>query len=93
MTYRPQPIDTTAVTLDAGILALTERLARHAHDVWASERLRGGWTYGRQRNDACREHPSLVPYEQLSEAEKQLDRNAAIETLKAILALGYRIEK
>jgi hypothetical protein len=27
----------------------------------------------------------------LSDSEKQYDRNAAMETLKAIVALGYRI--
>jgi hypothetical protein len=34
-----------------------------------------------------------VPYAQLPDSEKQLDRNTAIETLKAIVALGYRSEK
>ena len=93
MTYQPRPIDTSAVTLNAEILALTEQLSRHAHDVWAAERLRLGWKYGPSRNDERREHPSLVPYDELPESEKQFDRNAVIGTLKAILALGYRIEK
>jgi hypothetical protein len=31
------------------------------------------------------------PYDQLSDSEKQYDRNAASETRKAVLALGYRI--
>jgi ryanodine receptor 2 len=93
MTYQPNPIDTSAVTLNADILRLTEELSRHAHDVWAAERFRLGWTYGPSRDDQRREHPSLVPYDELSESEKQFDRNAVLGTLKAILALGYRIEK
>ena len=93
MTYIPQPIDTTDVTLSDDILHLREKLARHAHDVWAQERLRVGWTYGPRRDDDKRQHPCLVPYEQLPESEKQFDRNAAFETLRAIIALGYRIEK
>jgi len=32
-----------------------------------------------------------VPYADLTDAEKEYDRRAAMETLKAILALGYRI--
>jgi ryanodine receptor 2 len=32
-----------------------------------------------------------VPYEQLPESEKEYDRQSAMGTLKAILALGYRI--
>ncbi len=44
-----------------------------------------------QRNDARKEHPDLVPYKELSEAEKEYDRNAAVGTIKAILSRGYRI--
>ena len=52
-----------------------------------------GWRYGPERNDAKKEHPCLVPYEQLPESEKEYDRQAAMETLKAILAMGHRIVK
>ena len=34
-----------------------------------------------------------MPYEELPESEKVYDRNTAMLTLKAIVALGYRIEK
>src|SRR5262249_23919884 len=49
------------------------------------------WTLGLERNDAEQKHPCLVPYEKLPESEKEYDRNAAMETLKAILAMGYTI--
>lgn len=87
----PDPIDTDGVALPRELLDLTERLARHAHAVWQRQRLADGWRYGPERNDARREHPSLVPYDELSDAERQYDRNAALETLRAVLALGYRI--
>src|SRR4051794_5850773 len=93
MTDQPQPIDTTAVTLPWELLQLTERLAEHAHNVWARQRLADGWTLGERRDDTLKQHPCLVPYDQLPESEKQYDRNAALETIKAILALGYRIGK
>ena len=35
----------------------------------------------------------LVPYDELPESEKDYDRNTAMQTLKLILKLGYRIEK
>jgi retron-type reverse transcriptase len=38
------------------------------------------------------QHPDLVAYADLPETEKTYDRNAAMETLKAVLALGYRID-
>lgn len=93
MEYVPKPIDTSGVQLTDAVRGLQEELARSAHDIWARQRLRDGWTYGATRDDAKKQHPCLVPYEQLPESEKEYDRNAAMETLKAILALGYRIDK
>jgi len=91
--YEPAPIDTSQITLPVELTELTERLAKNAHDVWARQRMADGWTYGPRRDDAAKKHPDLVPYAELSESEKEYDRSAAMETLKAIVALGYRIEK
>ena len=93
MSYVPGPLDTSRVALSADILELTELLARNAHEVWAQARISEGWRSGRQRNDATKEHPCLIPYEELPESEKEYDRKAAMETLKAIIALGYSIGK
>jgi ryanodine receptor 2 len=93
MAYQPKPIDTEHVALTEEIREITERLAENAHDRWAQQRLKDGWTYGPQRDDARKTHPGLVPYDQLPEAEKEYDRIVALQTLKAILALGYRIER
>jgi ryanodine receptor 2 len=91
--YQPKPIDTTAIELSPEILKLTEHLAENAHDIWAAQRLSDDWTYGPERNDQQKKHPCLIPYADLPDSEKQYDRNAALETLKAIIALGYRIEQ
>jgi hypothetical protein len=93
MPYQPTTIDTTSVRLGDDLLELTELLARNTHAVWARQRLADGWRYGLTRDDRRREHPCLVPYEELPESEKDYDRNTAMETLKAIVALGYRIER
>jgi len=91
MRYEPNPIDTSGVHLSQEIRNLTELLARNAHDLWAQLRLAQGWTYGPQRDDGAKKHPCLVPYEELPEPEKEYDRRAAMDTLRAIIALGYRI--
>jgi ryanodine receptor 2 len=93
MPYQPKPIDTGHVELPPDVVELTERLAEHAHDIWARERLAQGWTYGPKRDDDKKHHPCLVAYAELPESEKVHDRNTALQTLKAILALGYRISK
>jgi class 3 adenylate cyclase len=90
--YEPRPIDTSHVTLSEEICQRTERLAENAHDHWALKRLAAGWKYGSTRDDAKQEHPCLVPYAALPDAEKQYDRLMVMETLKTIIALGYRIE-
>ena len=91
--YQPKPIDTSHVQLPRDLLDLIERLAEHNHDIWAQQRLTAGWTYGPQRDDAKKQNPDLVPYADLPESEKEYDRQTAIGILKAIVALGYRIEK
>ncbi len=40
---------------------------------------------------AQKQHPDLIPYKDLRESEKEYDRKAAMETIKTIIALGYRI--
>ncbi|HTR03708.1 MAG TPA: RyR domain-containing protein [Thermoanaerobaculia bacterium] len=93
MDYKPAPRDTSSVRLPRDLAELTELLARNTHENWARRRMDEGWTWGLERDDAQKKHPSLVPYEQLSESEKDYDRTTAMETVKTILALGYRIGK
>lgn len=93
MNYIPKPIDTSDVKLPTEILDLCEKLAENTHEVWAKGRMEQGWVYGEERNDEKKETPCMVPYEELSENEKDYDRNTAIETLKLIVKLGYKITK
>lgn len=92
MEYEPKPIDTESVILCNALLDLTERLAENSHDNWAIGRIKEGWVYGEKRDDALKHHPCLVPYADLPDSEKEYDRVSAMETLKAIKALGFEIE-
>lgn len=91
--YTPKPVDTSAVELPQELLKLTEQIAENVHEIWSCGRIAEGWVYGEKRDDSKKTTPCLVPYSQLSESEKEYDRNTAIETLKLIVALGYKIEK
>jgi hypothetical protein len=93
VSYEPKPINTSAIKLPEAILELQEQLAENIHEIWAMQRMQQGWTYGPERNDHKREHPNLVPYHELTEEDKDYDRNTAMETLKTIISLGYTIEK
>jgi hypothetical protein len=91
--YRPKPLPTTGVDVSSEILELTELLAKNTHEVWAQQRLADGWRYGARRDDGAKEHPCLVPYDNLPESEKEYDRKIALETIKTILVLGFRIHR
>lgn len=91
--YTPKPINTDDIQLDEQIATLGELLAKNTHEVWSQGRIKEGWSYGEKRNDEKREHPCLVPYEELSESEKQYDRDTSMQTLKLIIKLGYKIVK
>ncbi len=91
--YIPQPVDTASVELPSELIPLTEQMARNVHEVWARTRIGQGWTYGPVRDDERKQHPCLVPYEDLPESEKVYDRNTAMETLRLILKLGFSVSK
>ena len=91
--YIPETIDTSHVRLGSDLQGLVERLAQNNHDHWARKRMEEGWRFGAERKDTDKRHPSLVPYAQLPESEKEYDRRTVVEALKAIMALGYDIQK
>lgn len=91
--YTPQTIDTSHIKLSPDLEQLVEKLAQNNHDHWARKRMEEGWRYGPTRSEREKEHPDLVPYDQLPESEKEYDRKTVVEALRAIVALGYEIRK
>ena len=91
--YTPEPLDTKSISLPEDLIELTEKIAENVHEVWAMGRVKEGWTYGEKRDDLAKKTPCLVPYSELPESEKEFDRNTAMETVKLIISLGYKIEK
>lgn len=70
-----------------------EELAEQVHIAWMENRIKEGWTYGKERNEIKKTTPCIVPYNELPETEKEYDRNTVRTTLKALSALGYKISK
>jgi len=91
--YEPAPVDTERVVLPKEVEDLTEVLAKNAHDEWASQRFSDGWLWGATRDDELKHHPCLVPYEDLTDTEKEYDRITAMKTLKLLIGLGFSIER
>ena len=91
--YIPEPMDLSLVDLPESLIQISERIAENVHEVWAKARIDEGWTYGEKRDDIHKKHPCLVPYDELPEEEKEYDRNTAMNTIKMVKKLGFRIEK
>jgi hypothetical protein len=91
--YQPTPPDTSHVRLTAELIELIEVLAENAHDAWAVARFTEGWIYGSHRDDHNLHHPCLVPYDELTEAEKDIDRTMVLATVQFILAHGYELRR
>lgn len=91
--YIPTPLNLDDVTLPEELDELTEAVAENTHEVWSKGRMAEGWTYGPERNDPQKKHPDLLPYSALTEGEKEYDRATALNALKLIMKLGYRIKK
>lgn len=91
--YVPHPIDVDDIPLDGDLEELQEAIAENAHDVWAEARIKEGWTYGKERDDANKKHPDLIPYTALPDSEKEYDRIMAFNTIKLVKKLGFDIIK
>jgi hypothetical protein len=69
-----------------------EQLALIEHQRWAADRHLDGWRYGPVRDNRLKHHPQLIPYADLSEPMKDLDRFGVrgLPTLAARLGLGIQ---
>jgi ryanodine receptor 2 len=68
-------------------------IAKEQHEKWCSERTSEGWSYGKIRNDELKQHPCLVDYDSLPEAEKEYSRSSAVALFESIGKAGFKISK
>lgn len=47
--YRPAPVDLSQIFLSSEHEEMVNLLAENEHNVWASERIKQGWTFGAQQ--------------------------------------------
>ena len=70
MAYEPKSLDLTNVQIPEDLVKLVEQLAEITHDNWVRQRLADGWRFGQRRDDLLKEHPCIVPYDDLPESER-----------------------
>lgn len=88
MDYHPIPL---SIGLTMPPEQLIEQVARDVHDQWVQERQRQGWTWGVHRDDEKKEHPSLTPYDLLTDEEKEVDRVTVRTVISSLMAQGVTI--
>uniref|UniRef100_A0A8K9WMV6 Ryanodine receptor 3 n=1 Tax=Oncorhynchus mykiss TaxID=8022 RepID=A0A8K9WMV6_ONCMY len=90
--YKPTPLQLSEVKLTAGQEVLVDKLAENAHNVWAKDRVKQGWTYGIQQDVKSRRNPRLVPYALLDERTKKSNRDSLREAIRTLVGYGYDID-
>ncbi|XP_076834095.1 ryanodine receptor 3 isoform X5 [Brachyhypopomus gauderio] len=90
--YKPTPLELSDVKLTPSQELLVDRLAENAHNVWAKERIKQGWTYGIQQDVKSKRNPRLVPYALLDERTKKSNRDSLREAIRTLIGYGYNIE-
>jgi hypothetical protein len=68
-----------------------EEMAKMEHTRWANERLQAGWKFGPAKDDIRKINPTLVSWEELSEEEKDKDRNTVIGIPEFLAKAGFQL--
>ncbi|MEK6537062.1 MAG: RyR domain-containing protein, partial [Actinomycetota bacterium] len=71
--------------------AQIEVLAIREHSRWMADCLRHNWTYAPRRDNARKHHELLVPWEKLSEPQKDKDRDTVRNLPRLVERAGFRV--
>lgn len=70
-----------------------ELLAEAAHKVWMEGKIRDGWQLGPVTDKKAKVHSCLVPYDQLSETDRESDRDFVRGIPRILEMAGLKIVK
>jgi hypothetical protein len=68
-----------------------ELLAEEEHKRWMRVRAGGGWRRGPVKDSTQRTHPSMIPYERLSESERDKDRERILRLPEILAQAGLGV--
>ncbi|KAK7907584.1 hypothetical protein WMY93_016196 [Mugilogobius chulae] len=82
--YKPAPLELSDIKLNAGQEFLVDKLAENAHNVWAKDRIKQGWTYGIQQASYAISHSVHVDDDQSIETIRffRVEQTYAVKTGK-----------
>ncbi len=79
--------------IDAIIEQSIEQLAEAEHNGWMEEKYDADWRYGAIRDNEKKIHPSLMPYNALSDYDKNKDKDAVRKYPEIVRMAGFKIAK
>jgi hypothetical protein len=68
---------------------LLSSIAATIHDNWSLGKIKAGWSYGPDRDDAKKIHPDLLPFDLLTDEDKSYDIETARGILDGFWDMGY----
>lgn len=72
----PDAPNETQVSICQGIEGIRDgrlRTPRGSHESWRERKHAGGWKYGKVKDPEKKEHPCMLPYDQLPEEQRMKD--------------------
>lgn len=71
-------------------LANPEAPPSESHESWAAQKFAAGWKYGPVKDEKKKEHPCLLPFEDLPREQQAKDFlfKAVVDSLKGFLNIG-----
>jgi hypothetical protein len=70
--------------------ARPESQPEDSHKEWLRVKTLAGWTWGETKDTEARQHPNMLPFEKLNEAQKMKDR--IFWAICRAMAKGYGLE-
>uniref|UniRef100_A0A8V0YA01 Ryanodine receptor 1 n=1 Tax=Gallus gallus TaxID=9031 RepID=A0A8V0YA01_CHICK len=91
--FDPKPVETLNVIIPEKLDGFINKYAEFTHEKWAFDKIQNNWTYGETVDEEAKTHPMLRPYKTFSEKDKEIYRWPIKESLKAMLAWEWMVEK
>uniref|UniRef100_A0A452IME6 Ryanodine receptor 1 n=1 Tax=Gopherus agassizii TaxID=38772 RepID=A0A452IME6_9SAUR len=91
--FDPKPVETLNVIIPEKLDAFINKYAEHTHEKWAFDKIQNNWTFGETIDEEAKTHPMLRPYKTFSEKDKEIYRWPIKESLKAMIAWEWTVEK
>ncbi|MDR1184990.1 MAG: hypothetical protein LBK67_09365 [Coriobacteriales bacterium] len=68
-----------------------ERLAEYEHELWVKEREESGWVLAPEKDDAKKETPFMVSYDELTDDIRELDRDTVRNIIPLVHKVGLKV--